>query len=548
MSVVIIGSGAGGGASAWALAQQGVRVLVLEAGPAYDPYQDYRLHRDDWELGNFPAKQRHKLQYSIATLQPLDRRYRTLRSWNKNRGLMNPTDRRKAGKYHHVQGIGGSTLHFTGEAHRLHPQAFSMRSRFGVAADWPLSYEELEPDYVTAEQLVGVAGLDRYSQRPRSAAFPLPAHPLSYASRRVVSASLQTDLQWEHNPLAALSEPYDGRPGCNYCHNCNRGCPRKDKGSVDVTFLHKARQSGYCEIKSGCTVLRIVSGNNDRVKGVEYVDEAGERQWVAAEIVIVACGAVETPRLLLLSEGDNGEGLANESGLVGKNFMETLSWASSGVHPENLGSYRGLPADLISWTYNSPDAIPGVVGGCRFNVNTGETGLNGPVNYAVRAVPGWGLAHKRRMREAVGHALSIGAIGESLPNSHSYIALDQQRKDRFERPIAEIHSHLDQGEIDRLLFMAAKCREILAACGVAELFEEYGTYDTFNTTHVFGTARMGNDPNDSVVNSHCRSHRWKNLFVVDASVFPSSGGGESPSLTIEALAIRTARYIRNNSV
>ena len=198
--------------------------------------------------------------------------------------------------------------------------------------------------------------------------------------------------------------------------------------------------------------------------------------------------------------------------------METLYWTSSGLHPEPLGSHRGLPSDAICWDYNAPDAIPGVVGG-------------------------WGRSHKKRMREQFGRVLSIGGIGENLPDPGSFIDLDPKEKDAFGQPKARIHSHLADTEIKRLSFMAKTCRKILqAASGVEKPFEEYGAYDNFNATHVFGTCRMGDDPESSVVDAYCRSHRWRNLLVVDASLFPSSGGGESPSLTIYALALRAAEH------
>jgi choline dehydrogenase-like flavoprotein len=147
------------------------------------------------------------------------------------------------------------------------------------------------------------------------------------------------------------------------------------------------------------------------------------------------------------------------------------------------------------------------------------------------------------MRRVFGAALTIIAMGESLPNPKSYIDLDPSETDDFGMPVARINTCLDDNEISRLGFMALKSREILQASGVKKIFEEFGTYDFFSSTHVFGTCRMGSDPEQSVLNDYGRSHRWKNLFVADASVFPSSGGGEAPSLTIEALAIRTAEHM-----
>lgn len=542
--VVVVGSGAGGGACAWALAEAGLRVLVLESGSVYSP-SDYRLHRADWEQQGFPDKSDPAPRYSFAPLQALDPAWDHLRSWNRNLGRLVPGMQRRGGKYYHVRGVGGSTLHFTGEAHRLHPLAFGLHSRFGVGADWPFGYAELEPYYQTAETVIGVAGPREDPVRWRSQPPPLPPHPHSRASQVVQAGCDRLGMHWVPNSLAVLSRPYDGRPACNYCGQCNRGCPRMDKGSTDVTFIRRARRSGRCTVQPGCRVIRLEAGEGDRVAGIEYLDGQGVRHGLAPRVVVVACGAVETPRLLLLSANSHApDGLANESGQVGRNFMETLAWVSSGLHPERLGSHRGLPSDGVCWDYNAPDAIPGVVGGCRFSLGMSEADLTGPINYARRVVQGWGRGHKAAMREAFGRVLSIGAIGEFLPNAGTYIDLDPRQRDELGMPLARIHSRLEEQDLRRLDFMSGKCRDILRACGVSELFEEYGTYDMFSSTHVFGTCRMGRDPSHSVIDPDCRSHRWRNLFIVDASVFPSSGGGESPVLTISALAIRAAGRIR----
>lgn len=538
--VLIIGSGAGGGTMAYALTERQLKVLVLEAGPKFNPFTDYKLSEESWETQYFPHKERSEGRHIYAPLQKLHSAWDDLRSWNSVAGRMNPSNERKAYKYHHVRGVGGSTLTFTGESHRMHPDAMQMRSRFGVAADWPVNYAELESYYCRAETLVGVAGPEDGGARWRSEPYPLPAHALGYASVQIQKGARVLDLNWGPNARAALSRPYDKRPSCNYCANCTRGCPRTDKGSVDVTFLRKAVESGLCEIRAGVVVTRIESGNEDAIRGVHLIDEAGVEVFLETKQLVVACGAVETPRLLLASDN-----LCNESGQVGRNFMETLSWSVSGLHPDPMGSYRGLPADSICWDFNAPDSIPDVVGGCRFSTGVHEAGLNGPLAYSNRIVSGWGRAHKAAMRDAFGKVLTVGAIGESLPNPKSFVDLDPEAIDANGRPLARIHSHLGQGELKRLRFMAEKCRAILKASGVDKFVEEYGTYDYFSSTHVFGTCRMGNDPESSVVDSYGRSHRWKNLTIMDASIFPSSGGGESPSLTIEALALRSAeRFAR----
>ncbi|HAV14612.1 MAG TPA: GMC family oxidoreductase [Opitutae bacterium] len=539
--VVIVGSGAGGGTMAYALTKQKYRVLLLEAGPKFNPFTDYNLDKESWEEGYFPHKETSEGHHSYAPLQALESKWDDLRSWNVMDGRINKQANRVAYKYHHVRGLGGSTLTFTGESHRLHPGSMQMKTRFGVAADWPLSYEDLEGFYCDAERIVGVAGPESQGERWRSEPYPLPAHPISYASDRIRAAAESLGMTWQANSRAALSKPYDGRPSCNYCANCTRGCPRTDKGSVDVTFLRKATKSGLCQIRTGVTVTYIERSKSDTIRGIRLINEMGEAEFIETSQLVISCGAIETPRLLLASDE-----LANESGQVGRNFMQTLSWSSSGLHSDRLGSFRGLPADSISWDYNAPDSIEGVVGGCRFSVGVHEAGLNGPRAYAKRVVGGWGRAHKDAMRAAFGSVLTVGSIGESIPNAKSFVDLDPAAKDANGVSLARIHSHMDEMEINRLAFMARTCRRILKAAGVEKLVEEYGSYDYFSSTHVFGTCRMGSDAEHSVVDSYGRSHRWKNLTIMDASIFPSSGGGESPSLTIEALALRAAKHFNDS--
>lgn len=541
--VVIVGSGAGGSACAWALARRGVGVLLLESGSAYDPLRENRLHLPDWEQSAFPAGSAFQHPYTFGQMQRLDPQHAGLRSWNHNLGARSG-DHRSAEQYHHVRAVGGSTLHFSGEAHRLNPAAMRMASRFGVAADWPLGYDELEPFYVVAEQAIGVAGSpDR--RRPRSQPYPLPPHPHSYASQRIGEACARLGMSWSANPLAILSQPWQGRPACNYCGQCARGCPRADKGSADITFVAQAVASGHCELRTGCHVLTLEAGDDDRVASVEWADAAGLHHALRPRVLVLAAGAVQTPRLLLVSASPRcPQGMANESGQVGRNFLETLAWASSALHPQALGSHRGVPVDGICWDFNDPDAVAGTVGGVRFNAGMAEMDLAGPINHARRVARGWGRAHRAAMRETFGRVLTVGAIGEFLPNDGTYVDLDAQSRDAYGQPLARIHSRIDEAERIRLSFMADKCRQILQAAGCEQAFEEFGTYDTFNATHVFGTCRMGNDARTSVVDRNCRSHRWRNLFIVDASVFPSSGGGESPSLTIEALALRAGEHIR----
>jgi choline dehydrogenase-like flavoprotein len=535
---VVVGAGAGGSAVAYGLCKRGLSVLLLDAGPRFDPATDYPLTQADWETRDFPQKEGSQATVTFAPGQKLAGSEPLLASGSRGLGPTMSGDVRWMEGWHHVRGLGGTTLHFTGESHRLHPDAMQMKTRFGVAADWPLDYAALEPYYVEAEELIGVAGPVKQGARWRSRPFPLPAHPFSYAAQTLAKGAAKLGLDWQANSRAALSLPFGGRAPCNYCGGCNKGCPRGDKGSADVTFIPAALSTGRCTVRSNAPVIRIEPGRDDRIAAVLVGKSDSTIERIEATHIVLACSAVETPRLLLASDG-----LGNESGEVGRNFMDTLSIAVGGLHPDPQHGRRGLPNDAISWNFNAPDAIPGVVGGCRIYNAAGENELGGLAGFAMNAVPGWGRGHAQAVRRLWGHALHIGAVGERLPNRDSFVDLDPVVRDRFGLPVARIASHLGETDVARLRFMAKKSHALLAASGAGQVFQSFSSWDWFGATHVFGTCRMGNDPQASVVDAFGRSHRWRNLWIADASVFPSSGGGEAPSLTIQGLALRTAARI-----
>lgn len=531
---VVIGSGPGGAPFAWKLASSGMKVLVLEAGARYNPLKDYALADQDWETKGFPYKKKIKVTYGKA--QNLDSQYESLKSWNMGSGTFNKTDHRKYLMYQQVPGVGGTTLHYQGEAHRLNEKAFRMKTLFDVAVDWPIEYKDLEPYYTSVENIIGVAGPDKVPSRPRTKPYPLKPHNLSYASQVVNKGCNKLGINIEPNTVAILSEVYRDAPPCNYCNGCVWGCPRKDKGSVDVTFVPLAEDTGNCEILPFAFAEKIeVDKKSGKAKGVTYFDRDKKEHFVEADYVAVACGAVETPKLLLNSE-------LNGNGNVGKNFMETNFYEAVAFHPERTDSYRGIPIDGIIWDWNDPDPKRGFPGGLRMFPTVGSA--IGPLNYALRYYKrGWGENLTNGMKESFGHAIAVGGISEFLPNENSFVTLDPEKKDEFGFPVASIQSFLGEPELKTLEFMQKKTMEILKSAGADKVVEQSSSYDLFAATHVFGTCRMGNDPKNSVVDSSLRYHGIPNLLVTDASVFPTSGGGEAPSLTIEALSLRSAELL-----
>lgn len=539
VDAVVIGSGAGGAAAAWRLTAKGLRVLLLEAGPWFDP-AGYGLDQPGWERRAFPAPAGSRAQIDYGDLGELDPAYAHLAAFDAANPQRIRGQKRVASSsgYSHVLGVGGSTLHFTGEAHRLHPESFRLATLTGMGADWPVSYDTLEPYYTELEEFIGVAGPEDAAARWRSRPYPLPPHPVSPGSKRVMQAARSLGWHWSENARAALSLPRGDRPACNYCGQCSRGCPLGDKGSADVTFLPAALATGRLTLLSSATVIAFRRGANGRIAAVDYLHDR-ERVTQETPLLFLAAGAVQTPRLLLsAADAEQPQGLANSSGQVGRNFMETLTYQASGIAPGLALSQRGLPADTISWQFNAPNAVKEAAGGFRMTASVAESGLNGPIGHGARLLSGFGADFKQAMRTTFGSALSVAAVGAVIPDERSFIALSPRNKDANGLPLPVINSVLTQNSLHLLHHMAQAVQRVLVEAGVTERLEQSSSWDAFSATHVFGTCRMGGDAASSVVDAGARSHDHENLYITDASVFTSSGGGESPSLTIAALTLQ----------
>lgn len=545
VDVCIIGSGAGGAPVAYSLGKAGFSVVVLEAGPRYDPMH-YHMNTKDWEIHPYafinPPDEKKKNLYTYATPEKLNPKYKHLRSGSKAFGFYNNSDRRKPPSISRAKGVGGTTLHYQGEAHRFSAHGFKEKSLYGYAEDWPISYKDLEPYYEKAEVFLGVSGLNGNPFKPPSGPFPNPPHELSCATKRVKVGFDKLGLHLWPNSLNIISKPYDGRPACNYCNGCYLGCMMRAKGSMDVTFIPKAEATGNVEIRPNSVVREITINKQGKVDSVIYFDSKKVERRQRAKIVVVSASALESPRLLLNSKSPLfPDGLANSSGMVGSFFMETLLYSVTVLFSEQINSYRGLQIDSRAWDYNEPRGENSFFGGVVFGVSA--LNLLGPLSYAKSVAPGWGSEHKDFMRKYFGHGVYVWAIGEQLPHEDNKITIDPEVKDYYGIPVAKVTTELNNNDLEMLSFMSKKCKEIVEAAGAEEIVSEFGSYDLSAISHMSGTCRMGNDPNKSVLNTFCQSHDVKNLFVIDSSCFVTEGGGDSPSLTIMAIALRASDYV-----
>ena len=547
VDVCIVGSGAGGAPVAYALGKAGFTVVVLEAGPRFSP-KEYHLAQADWEQYPYPQPfvEREyagkKDLYTYRQPERLNPKYKKLRSWSKAQGNYNNSGRRRPPHVDRAKGVGGTTLHYQGEAHRFSSFGFKSKSLYGFGEDWPINYEDLEPYYQKAEKLLGVAGLNGTPFKPPRGPFPNPPHALSCATERVKVGFDKLGMHLWPNSLNILSKPVDGRPPCNYCNGCFLGCMTRAKGSMDVTLIPKAEATGNVEVRPDSVVSEITLNKNGKADGVVYFDSDRVEKIQKAKIVVVSAGALESPRLLLNSNSPQfPQGLANNSGMVGKNFMETVIYSNTVIFAEPIESYKGLQIDSRAWDYSEPRKENNFVGGVVFGVSALD--LLGPLSYARNIAPGWGREHKDFMKKYFGHGLNVFAIGEQLPHEENMITIDPGVKDYYGILVASISTKLSDNDLEMLSFIQKKCDEIVEAAGAVEKVREFGSYDLSMISHIGGTCRMGTDPKRSVLNSHCQSHDVRNLFVIDSSCFVTQGSGDSPSLTIHAIAFRASDYI-----
>jgi choline dehydrogenase-like flavoprotein len=543
VDVCIVGAGAGGAVAAWALVRRGMRVRLLETGPRFDP-ADYATHDQDWELepSHFDAvaMDPSRQSYESAPGEVLDPNFshlgsRTLTLIPGNLGQRLPF------VWSRALGVGGSTLHYQGEAHRFPAHAFRMKSELGVAADWPLTYDELAPYYDRVEHLLDVAGDPGNPFKPERGPFPHPAHPRSAASLHLAEGARQLGWQSLPNTLAVLRESRPSRAACHYCNGCIRGCMVGAKSSVDVAVLPEAEASGLLEIVTDFHVSRLEHGADGRITGVIGSDGSGTERRTRARAVILAAGAVETPRLLLNSaSGTHPHGVGNADGQVGLHLMESLYLRRSIVFDRPLQSWVGLPIDARIWDWNGstgPRELP-----AGFVLGQLAGGFEGPAGFAREGVAGFGMAHREGMGRRFGAGFELLGVAEQLPRAENQVTLSDQT-DRFDVPLARVETRLDRNDLEVLSAMWKRMGELGEAAGAEQFVGQISAYDIPSATHVAGTCRMGATSVDSVVDSVGAVHGHPNLVIADASVLVTQGAGDSPSLTIQALALRAAEAL-----
>jgi len=520
VDVLIIGAGASGAAIGWSLADTRMRIACLEQGDWIKP-SDYPSTGRDWEarqLGDFninPNRRGNAADYPINEAgSPI--------------------------KIANFNGVGGGTILYAGHFPRMHPSDFRVRALDGVADDWPIDYATLEPYYAQNDRMMGIAGLAGDPAYPPKAAV-MPPLPLGKTGATLGRAMNTLGWHWWPSDSAMATEEYEGRARCINLGHCTGGCAQGAKASTDITYWPQAIRARV-ELRTRCRVREITTNSEGMASGAIYYDADGAEQFQAAEIVILACNGIGTPRILLNSASPHHpDGLANSSGLVGKNLMFHPYAAIRGAFDEPLDGYRGPHICTWSQQFYETDLSRGFLRGYTYQFSRGH----GPVTTALWGmglgrIP-WGADHHRALRRGFDRSAGMLAICEDLPEEHNTVTLDPTLRDANGIPAPKIDYTLSENSRRMLDHAVARGSEILRAAGAREVAFESPMQGA--GWHLMGTARMGRDRSRSVVNEWGRCHDVKNLFIVDGSVFVTSGG-VNPTATIQALALYVADNIK----
>jgi choline dehydrogenase-like flavoprotein len=525
VDVLVIGAGMSGGAFAWSLSEAGFGVMCLEQGGWTDP-PSYPSTHDDSELHI----------YSDYALDPNNRGLPEDYPINNDDSPITPVM---------FNAVGGSAIHWGAHFPRMRPSDFRVKTLDNVADDWPLSYFDLEPFFDLNDRMTGVSGLNGNPAYPPMPARQTPPVSLGKAEHKLVQGFDKLGWHWWPAESAINTATYDGRPACTNGGPCITGCPNRAKSSADVTYWPKAIENGAV-LKTGARVAEITVGPDGLADGAVYYDDSGQVHEQKARSVVLACNGVGTPRLLLNSKsGLFPNGLANSSGLVGKNLMFHPIAMTAGVFDEDIEAYKGpLAVSITSYEHCETDLSRGFVRGYQIQANRQLGPLNTALGGSLEKALPWGDGHHAAFNERMGRAVPVGALGEDLPEVHNEVVLDPHLTDGDGIPAPKINYTMSDNSKRMMAEAVDRVTEMLEAAGASNVLVN----PTMRAAgwHLLGTARMGDDSDNSVTNSWGRTHDVKNLFIIDGSLFVT-GGAVNPTSTIQALALRVADNIKRNA-
>ena len=536
---VVVGAGAGGGVAACVLAEAGARVLLVDRGAVLrfadvgrDHLRNHRASVYDNNTGPHapgnprvlvdPAGQPHVIEH------PFDAR------WHNN-----------------AMTVGGGTRVFQGMAWRFLPTDFRMASTYGVPegsslADWPITYDDLEPHYEWVEQLLGVCGdggAHRVQGR-RQTGYPMPPLPDNTEARVLRAGAERLGVSTGPVPLLINSEPRDGRARCVRCGECvGFACPSDAKNGSQNTVIPRALATGNATLVDRCRAVALTVDSAGRVDGVRLLDErTGDTTSVRARDVVVACGAIETARLLLASRSaHHPDGIGNQHDQVGRHLQGHCFVSVFGLFDDVVVDMDGPGVSIATCDHNhgntADDGSPVVGGGVIANEIIKLPIVHWRWSYHPEA-PRWGLAAKAAMRDSYRRTGHLFCQVQEVPRAENRVTLAGLTDDRGQ-PVAMLAGAAHPATIAAAEAVQAVAARWMEASGATTVWTDPVPRGLSVGQHQAGTCRMGIDPARSVTGPDGRVHGHDNVWIADGSVHVTNGGF-NPALTILALAHRTA--------
>lgn len=525
--VLIVGAGPSGAVYAKYLSRIGFHVVCLEQGQ-WVGTAEYTGNRDEYEVSM------HGRWHKNANVRRLPSDYPCETSGAEVLPVM-------------FNAVGGGTIHYGGHWPRHLPSDFRARTLDAVADDWPISYEDLVPYYERNDLDFAVSGMPGDPAYPDGAPPPNPAMPINNYGRKLAVGMNELGYSWWPAPNAITQRNLHGLVPCARYGTCEAGCPNGSKASVDITHWPVALKDGATLI-TGARVSRITTtGDGTMATGADFFDATGVAHHIRARTVVLAANGVGTPRLLLTSaSSSHPDGLANSSGLVGRNLMMHPTAMAVGVYDEDMESWRGPAGQNIhSYEFYETDRLRGFVRGAKW-MSMPSGGPLACTEYIAHDGPAKrGSALLDDVRRLLGRSILLVILSEDLPDPDNRVELDPALTDRFGIPAPRVTYRRDQNNKDMIRWHLGKAKEVLTASGATEVHLHDVMPD--QPGHLLGTARMGTDPAKSVTDSYGRCHDVANLWIADGSIFVTSGG-VNPTSTIAALALRGARELARRAI
>jgi choline dehydrogenase-like flavoprotein len=521
VDVLVIGAGPSGAVVTHTAAVSGLSVICLEQGDWVNP-SDFPANHPEWEL---------LIQHDWSH----DPNIRKLPSDY-------PVDVSESDMFPVMfNAVGGSSIYYGAEWPRLVPSDFRVKTLDGVGDDWPISYNDLKPYHDEVDQFIGVSGVDGDTAYPDGLEYPLPPNPLGKAGVKAAEAANKLGWHWWPGTNAIPSQKYKTLEQCGRWGTCEWGCPQGAKASFDLIYTPQAIQAG-ARVFTGARVRRVVTDDSGQATGAEYVDRDGNVRFQPARSVVLCANGIGTPRLLLLSANDHHpSGLANSSDLVGRNLMLHPNCSALGFYEDNLESWRGPAGQLIhSLQFYETDISRGFVRGAKMHVLP----TPGPLN-AIEAHRQldfdelWGPAVHDVARSAQ-NGILWAANTEDLPEPYNRVTLSPDLVDSDGLPAPKVAYRISDNTRTLLRWTVERMVELHKAAGATKILSQEIWVD--QPGHLLGTARMGDDPATSVVDSYGKCHDVDNLYIADGSIFVTSGSA-NPTCTISALALRVGKNL-----